>query len=106
MRAAEELKATEGDSVTIACDETWQRIGFSSKNGVATCLSISSKGPSKVIDTETLTNYSDAYSKMKSRKKGHELKEWGKKHEKDCKKTTLALLNIQKIRGAVWSEIF
>ena len=57
------MKMAEGDSVTVACDGTWQRRGFSSKNGVATCLSISRKRPSKVIDAEVLTNYCDACKK-------------------------------------------
>ena len=76
----------EGDSVTVACDGTWQRRGFSSKNGVATCLSISRKRPSKVIDAEVLTNYCDACKKMEVRKEGVDLEEWKARHKKDCKK--------------------
>ena len=77
----------EGDNVTVACDGTWQRRGFSSKNGVATCLSISRKGPSKVVDAEILTNYCDACKKMEVRKEGVDLEEWKARHKKDCKKS-------------------
>ncbi len=39
-QAAEELQAVEATSeVTVSCDGTWQRRGFSSKNGISTCLS-------------------------------------------------------------------
>ena len=69
-RAAEELKMADGDSVTVASDGIWQRRGFSSKNGLATCLSFSSKGPSKVIDAEVLTNYCDTCKKNGSPQRG------------------------------------
>ena len=39
-RAADELRKAEGDVVTVSCDGSWQRRGFSSKNGIATCLTL------------------------------------------------------------------
>ena len=44
-RAADELRKVEGDNVTVSCDGSWQRRGFSSKNGLATCLTVSKKVP-------------------------------------------------------------
>lgn len=54
QKAATEVRrdATVAD-ITVSCDGTWQRHGFSSKNGVATVLTVAGNA-SKVIDTETL----------------------------------------------------
>ena len=89
--AARELSEKEGSNVTVSCDGTWQRRGFSSKNGVATCLSVSKELPAKVIDTETLSNYCDSCSKAKARfaKKDDDkgLHEWTTVHrENGCMK--------------------
>eukprot|EP00795_Rhopilema_esculentum_P005628 gene5628-10839_t len=52
----EEIPDAKGDDVTNSCDGTWQRRGFSSKNGVVTVAIV--KGlSSKIVDTETLTNH-------------------------------------------------
>ena len=85
-RAADELRKAEGDDVTVSCDGSWRRRGFSSKNGIATCLTVSKKVPAKVIDTEVLTNYCDGCAKIKSRKKGKELEKSMENHVKVCKK--------------------
>ena len=85
-RAADELRKVEGDNVTVSCDGSWQRRGFSSKNGLATCLTVSKKVPAKVIDTEVLTNYCDGCSKIKARKTGKDLENGMENHAKDCRK--------------------
>ena len=58
-RAAKEVRC--GDEITdviVSCDGTWQRRGFSSKNGVGTILTVAGPGgSSKVVDTCTLSNY-------------------------------------------------
>ena len=78
--AGREVKAVEGDKITVGCDGSWQRRGFSSKNGVATCLSVSKKLPSKVIDVDILSNYCDSCCKMEARKSAEEFVEWKKEH--------------------------
>ena len=84
--AADELKAKKGDSVTVSCDGTWQRRGFSSKNGVSTCLSVGRDLPAKVID-EVMTNHCDSCSKAKARiKNPTDLQEWKLDHEPTCVK--------------------
>ena len=55
-RAAEEIKQAKGNDVTVSCDGTWQKRGFSSKNGVVTVATVNGLS-SKIIDTETLTNH-------------------------------------------------
>ena len=63
-RAAAQLKAAEGGNVTVSCDGSWHRQGFVSKNGVATCLSVSKN---ILANIETLCNYCDSCAKMNSK---------------------------------------
>ena len=72
-KAADELKKVDGEDVTVSCDGSWHRRGFSSKNGLATCLAVSKKIPAKVIDTGVLTNYCDGCSKINATKTGIDL---------------------------------
>ena len=86
-RAATELKEAEGDNVSVSCDGSWHRRGFVSKNGVATCLSVSKKVPAKVIDTETLSNYCDSCAKMKAKNLSAEKKNvWSENYKELCQK--------------------
>ena len=54
--AASEMKEIIGSDITVSCDGTWQKRGFSSKNGVVTVVTVNGLS-SKIIDTETLTNH-------------------------------------------------
>lgn len=57
--AAQEAKeAMKSTNIRVSVDGTWQRRGFSSKNGVVTVLSVMGKDKgSKVLDTEVLSTY-------------------------------------------------
>ena len=81
QNAATEVRAdaTVAD-VTASCDGTWQRRGFSSKNGVATVMTVAGNN-SKVMDTETLSNncHSCALHKNAS-------DEWAQGHRSVCEK--------------------
>ncbi len=55
-KAADEVKGAHGSEIPVSCDGTWQRRGFSSKNGVVTVKSVNGLSK-KIIDNETLTNY-------------------------------------------------
>ena len=51
MKAGNEIKDTSGNIVTVSCDGTWQKRGFSSKNGFATVLSVPTHGlPEHVLE--------------------------------------------------------
>ena len=67
-KAASEIKEAKGNDVTVSCDGTWQKRGFSSKNGVVTVATVNGLS-SKIIDTETLTNHCN---KCKAAKNGNE----------------------------------
>jgi len=57
-QAAEEaVEAVNDTDITVSCDGTWQRRGFSSKNGVATVITHSKDKPGKVIDVEVMSSY-------------------------------------------------
>ncbi|XP_059166973.1 uncharacterized protein LOC131949201 [Physella acuta] len=86
-QAAEELQAVEATSeVTVSCDGTWQRRGFSSKNGISTCLSVSNKVPAKVLDVDILTNHCDTCCKMAKKLGDDEFAKWLEGHKHLCKK--------------------
>ncbi len=55
-KATDEMKRAHGSEITVSCDGTWQRRGFSSKNGDVTEASVNGLS-SKIIVTEALTNY-------------------------------------------------
>lgn len=58
-RAAREA-SVNGTDITVSCDGTWQRRGFSSKNGIATVITHNGTDvtiPGKVVDVEVLTSH-------------------------------------------------
>ena len=63
--------------ITVSCDGTWQRRGFSSKNGIATVAG----SISKVIDTETLSNYCHSCVLKKNPSD-----EWLQRHSSSCER--------------------
>jgi hypothetical protein len=72
--------------ITVSCDGSWQRRGFSSRNGVATVLTVDGYN-CKVIDTETLSNHCDACQKQRKKLSEEEFKEWVKEdHGAQCAK--------------------
>ena len=71
---------------TVSCDGTWQRRGFSSKNGVATILSVNQK-KCKVLDTVTLSNYcSTCANERKELKDEDQFIDWMETHKESCTK--------------------
>ena len=58
LAAREASERLESSNIHVSVDGTWQRKGFSSKNGVVTVLSVLGKNEgSKVLDTEVLTTF-------------------------------------------------
>lgn len=82
LRAAEAVQEKDENVTNIhaSCDGTWQRRGFSSKNGVCTVLSVE-KNMSKVLDTQTLTNYCNACINSKKKMTDEEFQSWQRTHE-------------------------
>ena len=86
QEAAQEVKTEDSPTcVKVSCDGTWHRRGFSSKNGIATVLSVNGKN-SKVLDTETLSNYCDSCAKQKHMKTDAEFQAWLITHQDACQK--------------------
>ena len=73
-------------NATVSCDGTWQRRGFSSKNGVATVLSVNPNGPAKVIDVDISSNHCDACAKARKKYDADQFAAWYTKHEPACAK--------------------
>ena len=84
-RAANEVRKPEEDvsNVTASFDGTWQRRGFSSKNGIATAITVNN-GSSKVVDTETMSNYCNKCSIMINKLSENDFKIWYENHKSTC----------------------
>ena len=78
-QAAQDVKASTGDTIKVSCDGTYHRRGFTSKNGVVTVLSVNGKD-SKVIDTVVMSNYCDACQKHKKKKTPADFQLWFEEH--------------------------
>ena len=73
-------------NATVSCDGIWQCRGFSSKNGVATVLSVNPNGPTKVIDVDISSNHCDACAKARKKYDADQFAAWYTKHEPACAK--------------------
>ena len=83
VAAEEARKAFDGPDITVSGDGTYQRRGFSSKNGVVTVITVNGE-QSKVIDTEVLSNYCNSCTKKeKMHKDEPEAYERWKENHKD-----------------------
>jgi len=72
--------------VTVSCDGTWQKRGFSSKNGVATVVSVDGKN-CKVLDKEVLSNYCNTCANMKAKFNNEgQFSTWYDSHKSACAK--------------------
>ena len=79
QQAADEVKAIQGRDIRVSVDGTWQRRGYSSKQGVVTVLSnLGQNESNKVIDTEVLSTFchtclqtNNDNIKLSTIKKGH-----------------------------------
>lgn len=81
IKAAKEASSKLGSpNISVSVDGTWQKRGFSSRNGVVTCLSVIGKHEgNKVIDTETRSSFcakcvqqNNDNTKLSTIAKGHE----------------------------------
>ncbi|KAK6188680.1 hypothetical protein SNE40_004811 [Patella caerulea] len=84
--------------VTVSCDGTWQKRGFSSKNCIATVLTVDPNGAGcRVVDTEVMSNYCNICSTMKHKLNEQEFKKWSE----DNKSKGLCLKNHNGSAGAM-----
>ena len=84
-RAAKGMKKANENilEVTVSCDGTWQKRGYSSKNGISTVLTVDDKN-SKVIDTEVLTNYCNSCAQKKASLSNEDFTKWYDSHKPAC----------------------
>ena len=82
-------------NVTITCDGTWAKRGFTSLHGVVAIISLTT---GQVIDYECLSKSCQGCKSWKSRKGTDEYEEWVQKHADVCK------INFEGSSGAMESE--
>ena len=99
LRGVCELRGDKDDEetcdITVSCDGTWQRRGYSSLNGV---LSIISDDTGKVIDYEVMSKKCAQCTSWVSRKGTEEYNEFMATHESQC------LINHQGSAGTMESK--
>jgi hypothetical protein len=102
MTAALEAKEQAGSKrVTVSCDGTWQKRGFSSNNGVATILSVDNK---KVIDVAIRTTYCNICAQQKKKKlPAAEFDEWFAAHQTsgECQQNHFSSSGAMETEGMV-----
>ena len=73
--------------ITVSCDNTWQRRGFSSRNGVSTVLTVcGSTGASKVVDVEVLSNFCSLCGIKRAQLSTEDFEKWLPSHKPNCSK--------------------
>ncbi|XP_070179258.1 uncharacterized protein [Littorina saxatilis] len=100
-QAVAEVKTSKGTDVIVSVDGTWQRRGFSSKNGVVTVLSVNGQN-SKVLDTVTLANYCNVCAKEKNSLSEIDFQQWQAQHtaEGKCQKNHTGSAGSMEPEGA------
>ena len=83
IEASAEVKQQEGSDIGISFDGTWQKRGYSSLNGVAAAISVTT---GKVLDVEVLSRHCKGCSDHATLKdtKPHEYESWRVTHEEKC----------------------
>jgi hypothetical protein len=101
--AAQELKESKGEQVdnivniSVSCDGSWQRRGFSSLNGSFTAISVDS---GKIIDTEVMSRYCKGCKSKAVLKKTDKIAYdlWFEKHE--CNINHIGSAGAMEVNGA------
>lgn len=77
----EEIELSNSTDIAISGDGTWQKRGFSSKNGVVTAIG---KNSGKSVDVEVMTTVCFGCNSYKGPKHGLEYEEWKEQHTPEC----------------------
>lgn len=79
--AAEEVQLTGSRDITVSGDGSWQRRGYTSKNGVCTLIGLKT---GKVIDTHVMSTFCKGCCTYKGLKSGIAYEEWWATHQSKC----------------------
>lgn len=90
MKRAANAVHKDGETIsdiTVSCDNTWQRRGFSSKNGISTVLTVcGSTGASRVLDVEVLSNFCSLCGIKRAKLSKEDFQKWLPSHQPNCSK--------------------
>ncbi|KAK3917313.1 Replicase polyprotein 1ab, partial [Frankliniella fusca] len=83
MRTAanQEAELTDSNDLTVSGDGTWQKRGYSSKNGVVTLVGVKT---GKALDFEVMTTVCYGCSNYRGPTEGDKYEEWKKSHREEC----------------------
>lgn len=99
LQAVNEAKdSVKCSDISVSVDGTWQKRGFSSKNGVVTCLSnLGKHKANKVVDTDILTTYCATCTQMNNERT--KLSKVARGHV--CKVNHEGSSGLMEVRGAM-----
>ncbi|KAK3933147.1 Envelope protein UL45 [Frankliniella fusca] len=99
LRAVEEeVELSGARDLKGSGDGTWQKRGFSSKNGVVSFIGAET---GKVIDVEVMSTVCFGCCNYKGPKQGPEYDEWKQTHEADCSVNHKASSGMMEVEGMV-----
>ncbi|KAJ4447244.1 hypothetical protein ANN_09248 [Periplaneta americana] len=81
VQQAVSVNDCDGNDLSVSCDGTWMRRGFSSLYGVSTVVSIDT---GKVLDAQVLSKYCTTCSTRKKSLNKNEEEQWEQNHAKSC----------------------
>jgi len=99
LKASDEEALLEGSrDLTVSGDGTWQRRGFSSKNGAVSLIGALT---GKALDVEVMTTVCFGCSNYKGPKEGPAFEEWKEEHEQNCSINHQASSGMMEVNGIV-----
>lgn len=99
LKAADEEALSEGSrDLTASGDGTWQRRGFSSKNGA---VSLIGANTGKALDVEVMTTVCFGCANYKGPKEGPAFEEWQEEHSQNCSINHEASSGMMEVNGIV-----
>lgn len=95
---AEEIREEGSKDVKSSGDGTWQKRGFSSKNGAVTLVGAKT---GKVLDVEVMTTVCFGCTNYKGSKSGPEFQEWQEDHAPQCTVNHTGSSGMMEVNGMV-----
>lgn len=92
----QEIEMTGQSHLTVSGDGSWKTRGHSSKIGITSVIGVES---GKVLDIEVMSSYCKRCEIGIKNKKGKELADWKKSHEKQCVKNHSGSAAMMEVNG-------
>ncbi|KAE8740595.1 hypothetical protein FOCC_FOCC013896 [Frankliniella occidentalis] len=93
-----EIREEGSTDIQLSGDGSWQRKGFSSKNGVVSAIGVHT---GQVIDVEVMTMVCQVCAHYKGPKSGPQYEQWWESHSEECSKNHEGSSGMMEVTGMV-----